>query len=468
MKNRFVNSVCFMRSIADFIVEGCTFECNTNSVSSDRPYQGAIAWCQVPGYTGTMILDRCVFRRNFSQYGVAGVNGGIVSNTVFDANETGTEGSCAIAGKGVPLTFDGCTFVNNRSKDGAGVLLGGFNGDDSANEMIVRNSYFGTNSTSHAGGVSYSYPNAMVRYFGCTFERNSASLSGGVTYSSAFASNCVFRSNSASMGGAMYYAGVAVECTFESNGGSGCIGGTAARASLSRSRISGGGLWYCSLLNCACQDLSDNGGLYALYGANWATNCLFTMTGETVMTVWGYIYRDGSAILPGYPQAGSFVNCTFANIMFPGTYFMMCDDMYPYQDTPDFYQTFENCIFQNNKDRDGNRVDFAYYTVKATPDYVKFRNCLYGNSAVLTSVEDLGGNVVSDDAKFAKDSAAARYAEAPAYSLQSRSPARDKGLTMEWMAGATDLQGTNRVCNVVDIGCYEYWPSGKGLTVIFR
>ena len=204
-----------------------------------------------------------------------------------------------------------------------------------------------------------------------------------------------------------------------------------------------------------------------MYGANWATNCLFTMTGDYTSTAWGYIYRDGNAIIAGYPQSGSFVNCTFANITWDWTYFMMCDDAY--QSNPDFYQTFENCIFQNNKNPGGGRVDLAYYTGKATADYIKFQNCLYGTSAVLTSVEDLGGNVVSDDVKFAKDSSAPRYASAPAYSIQSQSPARDKGLTMGWMAGATDLQGVNRVCGAaVDIGCYEFHPSNKGVRIVFQ
>ena len=470
-------TVCMLASDDGFILEHCSFLSNTNTAVRRC---GAIVFTEESS-TGRPVLNDCLFRANYSANSCAGVNCGLISNTVFEANSTGDEGACSYTRRGQRATFVGCTFVNNVSQKGGSVLVNYSENSgtySTPGSTVAYDSYFGTNSTpGSAGGVVYTYPNAQMDFFGCTFEKNVCSGGpGGVTYGPAFASNCVFRANSATGGGAMYHLGRAFDCTFEANksseNGNNWGGGTAADSSLTRCKISGGGLWCCSLANCECVDMSDaSGGLFALFGANWATNCLFTTTKASRQSAWGYIYRNTRAatVMDSWAPSrmGSYVNCTFVDIVFSSKYKLICDDYY--STSADFYNTFENCLFQNNTLENGTRCDFAYLTSKATDTYVKLKNCLYGSSAVLDKTEDLGGNVVCDDVKFAKDSTSSRYAQVPRYSPQRSSVAVDKGQTMGWMLNALDLGGTNRVLGAaVDIGCYEYAPSNKGMCIIMR
>jgi hypothetical protein len=54
------------------------------------------------------------------------------------------------------------------------------------------------------------------------------------------------------------------------------------------------------------------------------------------------------------------------------------------------------------------------------------------------------------------------------YRLSQASPCVNAGLNQSWMSGALDLDGRSRIDHfnqIVDMGCYEFLPSGMLITV---
>ena len=104
-----------------------------------------------------------------------------------------------------------------------------------------------------------------------------------------------------------------------------------------------------------------------------------------------------------------------------------------------------NCAFSGNKTTTGGNGADLYGTD------VRTLNCLSANFAVeeLVNGNKLGVPTFADaDNRDFRPPGVSPSIDAGAYTLSAYTP------------GATDLVGSNRVNKVVDIGCYEYVPTG--------
>lgn len=113
-----------------------------------------------------------------------------------------------------------------------------------------------------------------------------------------------------------------------------------------------------------------------------------------------------------------------------------------------------NCIFARNSAPNSTLAGAPNWVNNAAATTIS-NNCWAGSI-------DLGSNCVDGEKVGFKD------ADAGDFRIGAFSSCRNKGQFLDWMDGATDLDGNPRVVGKApDIGCYEC-PFGPGLILLFR
>ena len=113
-----------------------------------------------------------------------------------------------------------------------------------------------------------------------------------------------------------------------------------------------------------------------------------------------------------------------------------------------------NCIFARNSAPNS--------TAKGAPNWVNNAAAATISNNCWAGSIDLGSNCVDGDKIDFKD------ADAGDYRIGALSSGHSKGILLDWMAGAVDLDGNPRVVGKrPDLGCYEC-PFGPGLMLLLR
>ena len=360
-------------------------------------------------------------------------------------------------------------------------------------------------STGSWGGGGLRFQKGLLTITDCTIEGNAANNGGGldIVGSAAITLNCtntVIRNNTAKGcgGGCRVYEIPRVffdGCRFEGN----------FAKSESGSEGSGGGLMlanqvpatpskygYCSVSNCVFASNKTNqrgGGLSGTWGG-WfhgaIVNCVFT-NNTSKYQGGGLSIREENGT---NPDPAIIRNCLFAfnETTYEGASNNSTDSngggvvLVTYADV-----AVENCTIVSNNIRNANANSYksggihhrwggklkncivAYNTARGQPEPTSGTSSwtagdnLYINCCGYPAVPRFtaANGCIDADPKFVD----------PAhgdFSLQPGSPCRNAGVKADWMAGATDLLGKNRICeDTVDIGCYEYKPI-PGLMIFLR
>lgn len=244
--------------------------------------------------------------------------------------------------------------------------------------------------------------------------------------------NCVFRRCTASYSvlAAGNNTSRVVDCLFEECGGTGFVS-SAPAYDRCVFRNSTGHVWYGSVPGVI-------------------RNCLFT--GNAADVFW----PQNSSNARGY-----FENCAFVDNNGRGSSVLY----YASDSQTNNVMAFVNCIFW------GNTKDVSAAKYYET-DLIAYTNCLV--EAYTTAIpETHEGCIVGRNPRFV-DRANGDYR------LKTASPARDKGLKLDWMtAEATDLDRKPRVVTngktlaedpsaLPDIGCYENQAPNPGLMLLLR
>ncbi|MCX6992604.1 MAG: right-handed parallel beta-helix repeat-containing protein [Kiritimatiellaeota bacterium] len=124
----------------------------------------------------------------------------------------------------------------------------------------------------------------------------------------------------------------------------------------------------------------------------------------------------------------------------------------------DGFPKVENTIIWGNSASANSGVKSNYYIDRSNATYavVTFTNCCTSPNIVSTNGVATEVNTITNDPRFVQ-------AVTGNYRLQSGSPCINAGTNEPWMIGAQDLDGYRRIdqfSGQVDIGAYEYLPSG--------
>lgn len=184
----------------------------------------------------------------------------------------------------------------------------------------------------------------------------------------------------------------------------------------------------------------DGAGVNMPIGGGLVENCIITNNGNRV-TSSGVASANGGGIL-----GGSARNCLIVSNF---VYAFAGGKQDGYAFGAGAASTFlENCTMV------GNRADaYGYYSWGAGGG----QNCTFVNSIVWSNPfvqwELAGGS--SFDHCYTNDPS---FADGACH-LSSGSPCINAGTNLDWMVGATDLDGALRILGeTVDIGCFEYYP----------
>ena len=197
------------------------------------------------GTTANVIINNAVFKENYvlkgGRYGgaIRHESGGelTILNTTFEGNYSVYNGEDEAFGAAISIaydqqdaqvTIDGCTFVGNHAKSGAGAAISyqSKGGEPGSGWLKVSNTLFkdnyneytGANNDNygrHAGAVRLGHDSTNSYFDNCTFEGNYTMTAGSEvksTYGGAvtdyadgfvFMNNCHFENNRATRGGAI-------------------------------------------------------------------------------------------------------------------------------------------------------------------------------------------------------------------------------------------------------------------------
>ena len=415
-----------------------------------------------------IIFERCLFTGNFSGSGGVGrLLGGVFTNCVFVGNHATGNNGVVTQYSGIPSFYDcrfennyagssygtcynlnayRCVFVGNHAERGSGGAIG-------VGTCVVADCIF-SNNWAKDGGAVCAQNNYKPIITNCLFITNCATNNGGaftgathavydsllignVATNSGGASNyggsfyrCRFLRNSAKTGGvSVNIAGVTYhDCEFIENSATGSGGvlqaGNIRRCLFLRNRAKSYAAFSSyngvSLQDCVFQE--NKADEYALGATGDIRNCLI-ISNETTSTQHGLFY------------VGVPVNCTIIGNKTAGK--------------PLLPRGGTNCILTDNTPQDIGNVSYT------------FRNCLYGTrtgSATLTDCVQTN----NPHFNFGHNPKLAWYAP------RKRSPAVNAGLEQSWAADSLDLAGNPRLNGLIDIGCYEFWPSTDGTKVMLR
>lgn len=436
--------------------------------------------------SGTNEMVRCTVVGNTSGTygGGVGSNNSIIRDSLFCGNTAGTQGGGVYGG-----WLDNCVISNN-------MIVSDVNGNGNAygaglcytkiatNCDVCFNSISETALTkgSRFGGGAYSSALLDCRVFGNSVFDGGLNRQGCGMYGGG-ATNCTFYNNyGPNASGVAINGGAADGCVF-SNNVSMSHGRFAIRqptGPITNCRIYGG--WVESatqpFVNCVFTGQAAAG--YFLPAGASAANPT-----EDVSGTWSGSYLFGSAYthlrnclicgMTGYAAmfcasknyTVTIENCTFASNHFNTTFQNFTGSAnYPYA------AEVRNTIFVNNtQSSDHSRQrDLWYAAVESegsAGNNIRFENCLIGTVRPETAPVSETGTVTTDNARFD------RTEGAPPYSIKHGSPARGKGVVMDWMDGAPDIR--NDVARYprlrdgkVDIGCYQCWLDPVGVLLLVR
>ena len=461
-------------------VSGCTFRANTNNCDQSTSLLALPA--------GTTVTN-CVFVENavpgrWSTGGTLRISGGLVACCVFSNNTAG-----ANAGGGAAVCLAGKTDVRNCTFHG--------------NRYTVSSSYGGAIYSSSVANT-----NAVIS--GCEFTDNRAngysSVGGAIASFPGLITNCTFVGNQAYYGGAVYDCSNVVDCVFarnHSSGVSGKLGGGVAYKSVIRDSVATnntaeyqvGGFYDCRVYRCVvgghlavtsptertqegmetyyedCEMIGgspfgicfNNCGFNRCYLHDYcATNAVLGngnghfFSGRIAVTncLIRNIYSD--RLISGY--AANFTNAMVNTTIIDCTYNNLATDV-----TGSGPMAFVNNLFWGIKTR----------TWASDDDVAQlFTGMTFTNNFISTYQPIKGeGNLNCKTDKTLKPSLMGDRDPAHPYAPRRRSILVGAGVVQDWMAGATDLAGQERLTDgKVAIGAYETTDRGPfpGLTVILR
>ena len=428
-------------AVSESASRSCRFVSNTSTGHGGAGYKGSFYDCFV---TNNRATGSSSFGGGF--YGES-ASALVASNCCFIGNSTPHS-----AGAGSGGTYYDCAFTNNSSKYNGGALNGAtayrceFKGNScgtgaAVNDCTSRSCRFVSNKATSYGGAGY-----KGSFYDCVFTNNQAtgtSASGGAITSAsssyAYASNCVFLCNSSahSVAGAGYCR--LYDCAFTNNT-SKYNGGSAGDCILYRCNIYGGkagsgsaiykgsayfctigwnqpgtgaGMYQTKAEHCVIKDLVSSSAYDLAVYQGTLKNCL--IAGNTLTA------NNSGSIVKG----SVCVNCTIVGNTTKGVSAISGG-------------TYTNCIISANSYDvgAGTYVRTLYSTTKGSPTLV---NCIQ-----------------KSDAKFNKDG----DPSLPYYYLRQNSPARNAGIDAGWTESSVDLRGKKRLVGAVDLGCYEFQPTG--------
>ena len=495
------------------------------------PRAGYIENCQfytnsAASYGGAVLENNAGLIRNCHFEGNVAANGGavraysalssVLSNCTFVANRTKTGVGGAVE---IWQNVVGCSFVGNVAATDGGAVSG---------VKVLTDCGF-TNNVSEAKGSGTDLDHGGGAVFGsaavtnCTFSGNVANNRGGAVCGSGTYTNCLFVGNCSTNDGGASYTGTYRACLFTNNWtvSSSGHGGANAWGTLYGCRVvgnralnhRGGGIF-----RSTAHDTSfcDNTTSYSARGGAAAFSkcygCFFTGIGE--VSCGTYVGCEFSGVEAFQAQTWIFdsvqnggentyvtnclvhhckvpqlisnngkrmevVNCTFADNTLTKSGGLNPFAVATYRgveySTPTKYHVSTsvvvNCLFVNNT-ADGARVDLGVFAeAKETfegPRCVNIvSNCMYESGCTWA------GDQVGQETCF---QGAARFVagkadcpDEPYYALRHASAARNRGINQEWMAGAKDFAGRDRILEgTVDIGCYECDLPAIGLLLFLR
>lgn len=430
-------------------------------------------------------------------------------DSTFEDNVTdgGQGGAVNFQSSVKDLLVSGCTFRRNRAQDGGAIAATGPYDVGHVSHLAIVDSTFEDNEAQSGGAVAMTYNSnnmskqgAVLAYTNCTFRRNAAKVgSGGAIYACGGSyADCVFEDNIASnyTGGSGNCRGGAVavssnrniadpeatnkasfvRCTFKRNVNAGTVGTCV----------------YCEVCDYRFEDctfeanrgktgaLYDNGGCAGFFvdrcrfeandcAGGVAAGLRVSTRGATVRNSL-FLFNTNSYYWAGAMQleaVGARVdNCTFVGNRLDLNNAWTGNGGALYLATTEDVQV-NNCLFYDNSD--GFYVARGYHRTSDIGPVPETYTCVSNSCTTHYFGSNLHlnpacGNFYIEDPLFT-DAAAGDY------TLTKGSPCVDRGLTLPWMAGATDIRNKRKFARIQgvapDLGCYEYRAT-PGLMLMLR
>ena len=454
----------------DLIISNCvsTTEDGAAVVLKNDTGWGAFAEAWRLGFR----FDRCLFVANTNMYDEA----------------AGTKSPGAIYIKGGE--FYDCDFIANSGGYSGGAVYLWDVGSASRGKRFS-NCTFRVNSAYAYGGAIRGEMYGQSEILDCNFENNRLrkkenagdDTGGALSGKFSLVSGSAFRGNYAYGGGGAIYSRYAspavVDCVFEGNS---CYGAN---------WYPGGGAVYLwdggSLTNCIFRnntnETSRGGGLYFRNDANNAASmCGCTFVGNVAATEGGAVFHNlvsaGGCLLDrnvfkgNSAKNGGAINFETASAQMT----VLRNSLFVSNSATSqggavrvghwselIPADLESCTFVGNS---ASGQGAAIYTTWAT---VGVTNCIFSANTA-AGAEGVACNAGGGDGTLDFDHCFTegdpKFSDAASgdYTLGAASPCRNTGVNLPWMVGATYLNPTvpkrsGRIAEqIVDIGCYEYWP----------
>lgn len=402
--------------------------CNNTSISiSGITFSNS--WRSVVNSSGAVFgslstVEDCIFTENYTSNTPASAlycqaDNFVIRRCVFRNNMRTNSTSESIATlklNGTGSLIEDCIFENNMASKGGACYLG----NSSTDTITVRGCTFIGNSAlnNYGGGI---YGSGKIFVSDCTFSNNVSAYGGGAinTFNGSVIEDCTFVGNRSRYGAALYVGDVGVtNCVFEGN-----VAGNES-----------GGINFQSGVNYLSHSIFRNNtaltnGYGAVKNAKYVDNCLFVGNVSAVQPA-------GLHLMTG----GEIYNCTIVDNVVTNNSGVV--------GLLSYGRTY-NTILWNNHFSKG--TDNDYYGASG---YGYITNSCVGVGAV-----DSDAGNISSDPRFVDS-------ENGDFQLLRHSPCVDAGMTFAWMSGDTDLAGAGRVNeSIVDMGAYEYYPSGTATLI---
>lgn len=380
--------------------------------------------------------------------------------------------SCIIRSSSGKLNVYGSTFRGNGAAGGG---IHGFSGGEMVDTTVVSNAIHNTSNWSVQLIGSY----ASVR--GCTFIGNLANENGCV--SATLADDCVFKENTNLLPHSYTsgLSGSATNCTFEANTGF-PVKGTCYKCSFYRNRPTHGSGVGSNSVFYDCAFTNNWGGWSGVIANGTAIRCLIVSNGwdgatckypETAVLRGGKLI-DCVLIGNAAGQGGQMYGGIASNCLFIGSCRNSADDPYHFNHGAKLV----NCTVVDSKGGTTTKSDVssdssAVNTLFAGSTAVQFESasgishCIYQSVKSGVEFDPSAGNrqVEVANMRWYKADALHPFGYLPSLTF---SDAIDKGDNLSYGPSDRDLAGCIRVArDIVDIGCYEYWPK-IGLLLFVR
>ena len=482
----------------------CVFVDNICSNYSHWCGGGAAAWGSY--YNCRFERNRLVNPGSHQSFGGAILQPNYVSNCVFVSNYSADRGG-AIGHQGTDIKYRSVIvdsfFTNNEAKVSAGAILDAtltnctFSGSTShsAGAAVQSVKAYGclfvdnvcSNTSHYSGGGA----GANGEYYSCKFLRNKSitttghNTRAGALLTPSLVSNCVFVGNSTVWyGGAVYgdSGTTRILDSYFTNNVATYAGGAVHSATVSNCVISGSILTSGENGSGACSVRAYD----TLFIGNVLTNGSNTASGgaQALGSAVNCVYRDNldySEVIRA--SAGATFNVAMTNCLVVGN---ICKNEgnahYGGSTVWAVSAPCVNCTIASN---------FCYAASKIGAAAGKFVNCIivgnvpcdvynHGNSGTANLSNcvfgTIGANctIVTNDCRQVASVKAVKFtsidpADANAFRLTRRSPARDFGLDVGMTAEDRDLDGLPRVYGkAIDAGCYECNIPAPGLLLFCR